>query len=929
MLTLYTPVGGALCQEALNAIATYIGTSTFQTGINIVTTLAVGAVSYRYIVGKHFDILLKWVVCTYIILFVLLGVKLSVAVHDIQNPLEPYSVDNIPLGIALPSSLISNFGFGLSQLFDDIFHMPDDLDYNKTGMLFGSRVFLSATAANVTATPETSENLSKFIKQCIFSSKILASQQITQSQLRDANNLAQLYFTNASPLYRVVLNNGENLTCQQAAPIIKQALLASSQVELKRLANHMTNGDTGKYAAVLESANQYLMNVSKTGSEILMQNMLINATRQALRNDFFEHGKAANLLNYTYTSSMDKMRVAEANGFLMTAYRLPLLMTVLWILSMSLFPIIILLAFFPFYEGIYATYLKSQVFLWSWAPMFSILHFIMSFEASKYTNIWGQTTGGITFSNMNAIASVQSDLALTAGYIATCIPFIAYSITRGLASAFNTAAQFIGGVAHNLSTSEAQSVVSGNISEGNYSGWNMNYDNVSAHKHDTNRIDFHGLNTRQLANGSSYTQAANGNTIINSQSGISQLATQIHAGTRVVDSLNQSANNSIHEAKQLRASADHHLNEALNQMHALNSSNGMDMRSGAGLSHSDQDSISKDFRTMRDTVNQYNEHHDKSSQVSYDDVVRASIRSRDQAFGKFADFLTGASVSASGGRTGTSSHGTHIQEFLNSSEGKTFSESLNNVISTTKSQHLDATQSSQLGLSDQVAVNLSKAQSDSTLAAADYSDAMTYQSAANHANDQSTSIDQNLSQQFSQWAMQKYGNDALSILSGSDSKSLATQAEWSNEFFNSAVGKSAVANEVNNMIHSAKNGVMTEFNNQANNITKNSNITEQYKADKSDINNQATKHHFGSFSKQQQAELSSLMRIQQQGNLMKQSNSISENVKHHMNSGKMNVDNARALRKQDFNDKPIININVKDSKFGVGNENQIEPYELF
>ena len=126
MLQIYTPMAGDLAEEALNALAVLMGSSTFHSAIQIAMTIGVGGVSYQYITGKKIENLMKFVVTSFAILFILIGLKAPVAIIDMQNPMTPHEVDDIPIGVALPAAFISSIGYAISQSFEDVFHMPDD-----------------------------------------------------------------------------------------------------------------------------------------------------------------------------------------------------------------------------------------------------------------------------------------------------------------------------------------------------------------------------------------------------------------------------------------------------------------------------------------------------------------------------------------------------------------------------------------------------------------------------------------------------------------------------------------------------------------------------------------------------------------------------------------------------------------------------------
>lgn len=809
LLTVYTPQNGEYFKEVLDAMVSLMGTDTFSSAIDCILILAACMAGFQFITGNKMQALLRYFLTTFFALYCLIGLHVSVAIVDMQQEMKGLTVDNVPIGIALPASIISQFGRAITLTFGDVFRMPDDLDYNKSGMIFGSRTWLSSTSANFNGAPELSRDVSAFIRQCVFAAKLLGSHQISAQELIHSKNLQDLYLNSSkqSPIFRVVFHDGENKSCSEAANELRGRISSSVDNELASLSQLMTNGNKQKYEDTLSAAHQYYMGVSKKAADIMTQNMLINATRDAARDAFAFNGADADLMNYTNTASQHKMHIAEANSFWLASYRLPYYMTVFWMLTVSIFPLVFLISLFPATQNVYKVYLQSQAYLWSWPPLFIIIHFFVSMASSKSTNIFNQQSGGVSFSNIDSLANIHSFFAYTAGALAASVPVLAYYITKGIASVLSNAAQHFGGIAQSLSTGEAQSIAQGNVSMASYSGWNMNYDNTSAHKFDTNRSYAEGKISAQHENGAMISRMSDGSTVGNVQGAMSNAAVGIHAADRVVDSLNQSAQQSFHSAQSHRTAADHHLQQALSGLSQFNDSTSLDTRQGAGVSQTTSSSYNEDIRSMKDAVQQYNSHHDASKHVSFDQAVTGKVDTSGSLWGKAGKLATGASVEISG----SARHGTHssdnLQDFFNSSEGNSFSSAFNHMRTTAHNQHLDVSDSNSLSGSEQVAANISKGASLMSQASSEYSQGLNYQAASNHAKEQASSIDANFNQAFHNYVAEHYGSQGIETMLSTDSASIAAQKSYADEFMNSSAGQSLVNQEVASQIQSTKSHI--------------------------------------------------------------------------------------------------------------------------
>lgn len=835
LLTIYTPQNGQEFRDVLNAIVLFMNGGTFEAALWIMGIFAGVMASYQYIYGKRLSALFHYIGVSFLVTVCLLGMRTNVAIIDMQTAEgagEALTVDHVPIGLALPGAIVSGIGYGLTMGFSAVLHTVDDLDYNRTGMVFGSRTWLTANNAQLSSSPELARDISSYIRQCIFAAKLLGSQQISAQDLKNSTNLEELFFKSPSKIFRVLLHNGDNVSCMEAASQLQTRLKGASDKELKRLSSVLFRGDGTHYKKVLEAANSYFMGVTTDASLILTQNILINATRHAAQDAFAFSGAEAELMNYTNTTSMQKMHIAEANSFWLASFRLPYFMAVFWMLTVCIFPLVALIALFPSLSNVYVVYLQSQVYLWSWPPLFVIINFFVSVASSKTISLFGNKTGGITLSNADGLSTIHSSFAFTAGALAASVTVIAYYITKGLSSVLSTASQHFGGMAQNLSTSESQSVAQGNLSMGNYSGWNMNYDNTNAHKFDTNYAHAEGRESLQMTNGSILSQDSNGAHVVNAQPALSQMATKLHASERMASSLNDQANTSLHHAATHRSAAENQYQQAFSGLSQFNETDAKDTKEGVGLSSTVSNALNEDIRTMQEAVEQYNMHHDKSAQVSVELAARGNIDSKASLSGKAAKWVTGLSVDGSLTGRAQESRSITAQNFLNSSEGKSFSSALNHLETTAKNHHLDTQDSENLSRSEQIASHITRGNSLSELSSTEYSKAEQFSHMASRIKEEGAGLDVALDQAFHDWVVEHHGAEGERALLGTDAKSIDTQQHLASQFLNSHTGKGALNNQINRFIDEQQHAIKSSYDQERQALSMNQNEAIQDASDK-------------------------------------------------------------------------------------------------
>ena len=921
MLLIYTPMAGGLAEEALNGLVMLIGSGTFHTALNIAMTLGVGAMSYQYITGKKLESIMRFTIMSFAVLFVLIGIRVPVGIIDMQDPMQTHEVDDVPAGVAIPAAFISQVGRGIAQVFDDVFHMPDEMAYNQTGMVFGSRIALAASSADFGMSPELSTDLSNYMRQCIWIGKVQVDHGMSVSEMVHSTNLMTYLFSNPSKNYRVILEKQGNVSCADAAKYLQQQLVNAAKLEEQRLANKFTDGKVTTLDSRLSTAQQQFMGVSHTGTDLLVQNMLINKVRNSVADAMAFSGNTASMMNYANTSSMNNLRIAEANTFWMAGYRLPMLDACLWILIMCLFPVIILMGFFPVFKKAYTGFIYTMVWLWMWPPMFTIINFFVSYYASTKTNIFGEQDGGITMSNVHPLNMIHSDMALTAGAIALLVPFLSQKLATGLAAGFASLSQIVGGMTQSISHSVAGSLSHGNVSVAQFSGWNANYDNTNAHKHDINYTDYRNTSQVQQADGSIVGHTASGLDYVNTSSVISHLAVAPQGTQAVTNSLTHSAQEAHHRADQLRTSADQSFNSALREGEQYMNSHANDYRSGAGISKNDSYGINQDYRQMRDALHDWNAGHDGSHQVTWDQAMHAKWDSSDQALGKLGKLATGVSVGGGTNLRHSHSQTESLKEFMSSKEGQSFSQSYNHAISTAKNIHMDGSTSHNLSGAEQSAVDLVRAQGLSQQASTEYSIARNYSDAASRAESNSTSINTNFANNFVAWAKQTHGREeALHILGQTEGAGLHIQQQWVNQYLASSEGKSFVGSEVGSMLKDTQHNVSTgKYQSQQASLVKTSNVAGHYQEGKDQIQERVSTIH--SLSKPQQEQASALAAQARSSHLMKQSTMVQSQVLDHShrlnNQISQTTDQTQGKVKQEF-EHGVVMGDAKSAAASIG-----------
>lgn len=793
--TVYVMSGGEFFQAAFNGVATLIGTSTWDSLFHIVGFFSAMALFFVYIRGHDPKEVLKFIAVFILITSVLVIPKRTVHIIDMTNPTLVLRVDNVPTGLSVPFRFITSIGGSLTKIYDSVFHTPDSVAYSKTGMLFGATLMANTTDV-VAQNGDLAMLLSEYVQQCVIGD-IMLTHKYSMAELMQSSDPYEIIFRKPSPLRGVIVPRGNSLaqagfqTCEALANnVLKRELKVDTtkggktwDYYVNRFIGPRASADT-LFGLMMADSYGFYYQGGRDASEILRQNVVMNAIKQGITTHTAASGNVASLVNMADQSSNSKMRLSWAASGGLAATFVPVMHTVLMAMLVGMFPIIILLATIhgltlPVLKG----YVFSIVYLQSWPPLYAILNYAMAFYLK------GETKGmNFSLSNLNTIQQTHSDIGLMAAWLSNSIPFIAAGLVFGLWRVVSQAGNYLGSSINSTASSAASQAA-----DGTWAFNNMQMENVSGFKWDTNQSVRDGQMLTQHASGATTTKTAGGGILHDGKSAISSLATDIQFGRmlsssyqaqqREAESQVQSLSNSISHGSQLVGSQ---LTQWAQQrgnsdtvVSGADSSRATTLTQAINKLNSVADSLAK--RAGISTSEAVKEVLNKSQSGDFTAGVSLSV-GKDKLFGLLSakantDFSYKGSDQSSHGINSDISSKTDHDRSLTAQETKDVRDAMdviNNHRTTDNSSHTDNASSS---LSEQLASNLSDLQGQIK----QYNDALNrsheYAQMASYAENNSASINSNYSQEFVNYVHQSAPGRATTVLTDAGNPSLRAERE--------------------------------------------------------------------------------------------------------------------------------------------------------
>lgn len=526
------PGNGEAVRAVFNGVATISG-STMMGGamqaaalFGFLVTLAVAA--FKLDLRESFSYL-------FVVLFCWMGMmvpKTTVLITESGGygyTGRQYTVGNVPVGLAYMGYFVSSFGQSITRKAEQVNHLPDDLNYSRTGMLFGTRLLENIREARIPDTQLT-QDWALFMNQCSFFDMNLyhfyTVQDLAQSTdiLATLSNTNQALFTNVSQT--TAENNGRlkyngkstTMTCNEAAKLLKERTEFYSKNYLPSYIADRVFAGLGTNSAGINRVNalatlgnssfQYLLDNSRFDTlKNIEQAAMIEVIRQAgIINGQRNRNSAAVQQAFAQVQARNQYIAAQKTGSSMASWNLPLIRSAAEAILIGLFPFVMILAMLG---GIMAFrllsfYMMSMLWIQLWAPVASIINMIMTMNAKRLFSVEA-ANGVITPGTGDTLLMAAADAQAAAGAAMWLIPVIAGALAMGGRSLLNG---MMGMTTSAKTTGEAAGSQAG---AGNYSAGNMSYNNSNANKHSLNPVYTDPqMMTAQSAAGTSWRNMATG-----------------------------------------------------------------------------------------------------------------------------------------------------------------------------------------------------------------------------------------------------------------------------------------------------------------------------------------------------------------------------------------------------------------------------------
>jgi conjugal transfer mating pair stabilization protein TraG len=584
--------------QLFDAVAALTGSGDYKTLIASAATLGFLMWIWGAATGKVDNPIefFKWFIILIVLHGILLVPKVDVSLIDRTGTQASTVRSNVPLGLAAMASMSSTFGDYLTRMFETVFAQPDDLQFSKTGLMFGSTL-ITKTNQVVPTTAAFRNDITNYMSTCVYYD--ISAGRLSADNIKNSTNLWATLGTNPSNTLLIPLEGKSTpITCAEAYADLNHRWtleINNAATQYGRYLNPSAINAAAAgvlYKAQINSAYGTLANISNDATQMLQQAMTINSmkTSQMIAAQKLDSASSA-MVNYAETQAAQSTNLNYLAMARMAEKAGPVVRNFIELIAYAVFPLLLVLIMMTPEKG--GTILKGYAMTLIWVQiipaLYAVLNFVMntvSIQNFSGISLASKPEGATAMITLNNIGQMTeqglSDLAL-AGYLTLSLPAIAWALVKmgevGGAALFSSmmspAQSSVGGA--------AGSVATGNLSQGQVSANNHSHDTMNANKYDVAPMANSGYTTIGDASGT-HTHGNNG--LSTHQLRQSSLGLDSSAGVKLANSSSTQA--SYFKEAGIQESESASISRTAAMMHALQltSSYGTHKGTERGATHS-------------------------------------------------------------------------------------------------------------------------------------------------------------------------------------------------------------------------------------------------------------------------------------------------------------------------------------------------------
>lgn len=718
-------------QGAFNAIASLTNSNNFTGLLRVLALIAILSLALAVLAGRarHEDFW-RWVVMVALVNGLMIVPKANVILVDKTGTEPNRTVANVPIGLAALAHGASTIGDWLTRAYETVFSLPDDLKFQKRGLMFGHRILEETQVMSTDMVSGTwQRDFQEYMRECV--APDLISGYLSIDTLRKSTNLWAA-LGNTNPALYVTLSTTGTVACSPTAyqdltnrlnNAVVPAIITSYGLKLfpgDTLANAKTQN-------AIVTAYSHGLGTASTAQSIVQQAAIQTAFVQAYCGLFAQAGDS-NRAALCYSVGMGAYQTNQTYEVLakIAESSMPKLKSAIEIIQYAIFPIIVAFAIVAGHLSIpvLKTYAMSLVWVQLWPPLYAVVHYIMTVKMQTYQNALGAAAA--TLEGAGQLVSMAVSDQAVAGMLALAIPPLAAALVKG----GEVGLQAVAGLVSAPRTAERQAadVAKGNESVGQWRTAGM--------------VEYSTTPTPVLAHrnadGSFTYTNPDGSATFNVGTALDRASFRVSSAGREARALTQQSEAVETAAISQTLSAGREIAAAYSRVGDFVRSHGKGASSGTGYTDSDAARISKAYNEAQDVARRFATKHglteEQAAQLLGSVQASAGLEALGSGIAAQAKFIGNANAAESIGKDKENAF----------KEAKAFQQAMERVRQVAREEKFNTGETSEAKAMRGVRASLDEAKRQSDQAAANWQQSLAYKELAGYAREGSLTVDQDL-----------------------------------------------------------------------------------------------------------------------------------------------------------------------------------------
>ncbi|TAG49786.1 MAG: conjugal transfer protein TraG [Betaproteobacteria bacterium] len=374
------------------------------------------------------------------------GSKTTVSIEDVYTG-SVRQVANIPVGLALPMSLVTKLGHRMAEVMETAFGLPDGGKMTKSGFGDPLRVMLALRDAdpgiansNSAAKGDLRRSVAQYVADCVMVDVNNVQPLVTRESLAKANDLwaemGKSNWTNIDIMVYLpsVTPYPKQMSCWEAHTAISNHLASEFGTDWSSYmlsAFGRTTGGSQSAQDVVQSSLSAL-NQSSVNAETFMRNALVaNLWRHGEGMYYAQSGSTTATIMYTQAIQQRNVQWA-AEKTLFESYARPI-MALIETFTIGIAPFVILTLFLGAWGfSIMGNYMKLFAWITLWPPLLAIVNLYTMVQVRRALESVSTTGVDVAaFGGMDTLWDAAAKGLAVGGMAAALVPALALFLVWG------------------------------------------------------------------------------------------------------------------------------------------------------------------------------------------------------------------------------------------------------------------------------------------------------------------------------------------------------------------------------------------------------------------------------------------------------------------------------------------------------------------